>query len=138
MSKEVPIGPEGPNRSHFRQLSAGSVEGAAGERRFGYPGSNVFNGDDKPQASAQSASLSGLERAVASTSESARTLDKVRAALEEVCLANQAAAQAQVPDVDEAAQAAQELLDQQGRSECGKGKTHRSTGSAKTWQGLLG
>jgi hypothetical protein len=79
-----------------------------------------------------------LERAVASTSESARTLDKVRAALEEVCLANQAAAQAQVPDVDEAAQAAQELLDDKRRSEGGEGTSRHATCSAKTWQGLLG
>jgi hypothetical protein len=138
MRKEEPIGPDGPERSHFRQLSAGSVEGAGGARRSGPPGASVFNDNQKPQASVQSASLSGLERAVASTSESARTLERVRAALEEVSLANKAAAQTQAPDVDSAAQAAEKLSNHEDDSQCGSGKPRHARCSPKTWQGLLG
>jgi len=138
MSREVPIGQERPERSHFRQLSAGSVEGAAGVRRAGSQDDDVFNDNEKLNQSAQSASLSGLERAVASTSESARTLDKVRAALEEVSMANKAAAQAQAPDVDVAAQEAEKLSNHQGSAECGSPKAGHAKCSTKTWQGLLG
>lgn len=138
MRKEEPIGPEGPERSYFRQLSAGSVEGAGGARRAGHQDANVFNDNQKPQASVQSASLLGLERAVASTSESARTLERVRAVLEEVSLANRAAAQTQAPDVDSAAQAAEKLSNHEDDSQCSRGKAQHARCSPKTWQGLLG
>jgi hypothetical protein len=138
MSKESPIGPQGPDRSHFRQLSAGSVEGAAGRRGAGHRDANVFSDNEELAASAQSASLLGLERAVASTSESARMLDKMRVALEEVSQANKAAAQARAPDVDVAAQAAEMLSNQEGSAECGKANADRTKCAPKAWQGLLG
>lgn len=111
MSKDVPVGQGNRAPSLFKRLSAGSVEAFSGD------GSSGGSKTDTPEvdyrkyvASVHLASLNGLERAVESTAESAKMLDKARAVVEEVSLANRAAAQSEALGVDVAAETAERLL----------------------------
>jgi len=139
MSKDVPVGRDSPSSSSFRRLSAGSVEGSFWGRACAGSEPDTPEVDyRKYLESVHLASLNGLERAVASTAESARTLDRARVAVEEVSRANKVAAQSQALDVDEAANSAERLLnrilDKPNRA-C---KAQFGSGSGKSWQGLLG
>jgi hypothetical protein len=139
MSKDVPVGRKSPSPSPFRRLSAGSVEGASWGHACGESNPDTSEVDYcKYIESVHLAGLYGLERAVATTSESARTLDKARVSVEEVSSANKVAAQSLAFDVDAAATVAERLLnrilDNPGRAH----KAQAGSGSGKGWHGLLG
>lgn len=137
MSKRVPSG-RAPGPSPFHKLSAGSVgRGDGPENRIAEV--NTLGYDTGEQvSSAKAASLLGLERAVASTAESARYLERVRLAFEEVGHSNELAAQAQVADVNSAADAAFRLSTTVAENAKQAIDAQPGYFSAKSLQGLLG
>ena len=98
MSSKAPSG-KAPGPSPFHRLSAGSVDKEGGQERQVAENNTLGYEAGEQIAAARAASLVGLERAVSSTEESARYLERARLAFEEVGYSNEVAAQAEVADV---------------------------------------
>jgi hypothetical protein len=138
MSRKAPTSPA-PGTSPFKRLSAGSVGSAGGGGQGSIAGYETCAGDCISNSEfGRSPGLLGLERAVLSTSESARTLDKVREVFEEVSSSNRVAASSEVSDVDRLT----EVAEQWSRSVADNADqaidAHTGRFSTKSIQGLLG